>query len=177
MAQVHDALLEGNYDPPALKELMTRILFCLFADDTDVWDRGLFQNYLHLNTREDGSDLGSTLNYIFQILNQSESQRPTRLDEDLSSFTYINGDLFATTLPIATWDEAARTALLEACRFDWSAISPSIFGSMFQNVMSPADDVNSGRTTRPSRTYCARSSPCSWTISEQNLSLLPVGLH
>lgn len=139
MAKVHDALLASNYDAHALKELMTRILFCLFADDTDVWDRGLFRNYLHLNTKEDGSDLGSTLNYIFQILNTASEKRSTRLDEDLASFAYINGDLFANTLPIPTCDEATRNALLDACRFDWSEISPAIFGSMFQNVMSPAE--------------------------------------
>ena len=69
MATLHDALLATSYDEHALRELMTRILFCLFADDTDIWDRGAFRNYLHLHTREDGSDLGSTLAYIFQILN------------------------------------------------------------------------------------------------------------
>ncbi len=139
MATLHDALLALDYDPHALREWMTRILFCLFADDTDVWDRAAFRNYLHLNTREDGSDLGRVLAEIFEILDTSPEKRPRHLDEDLAAFTYINGDLFATRLPIPSCDETTRTALLEACRFDWSVISPAIFGSMFQNVMTPAE--------------------------------------
>jgi hypothetical protein len=114
-------------------------LFCLFADDTDVWDRGAFRNHLYLNTREDGSDLGPVLAYLFQLLNTDPASRPTNLDEELVSFTYIDGDLFASQLQIPSCDETARTALLDACRFDWSVISPAIFGSMFQNVMTPAE--------------------------------------
>ena len=139
MATIHDALLATNYDAHALRELMTRVLFCLFADDTDIWDRGAFRNYLHLHTREDGSDLGPTIAYIFQLLDTPPENRPTNLDEDLAAFTYINGDLFENQLPIPNGDESIRTALLEACRFDWSGISPAIFGSMFQNVMTPPE--------------------------------------
>ena len=62
--------------------------------DTDIWDRGAFRNYLHLHTKEDGSDLGSTLAYIFQILNTPIAARANNLDDDLAAFTYINGDLF-----------------------------------------------------------------------------------
>jgi len=139
MAKLHDALIASGYDEHALRELMTRILFCLFADDTDVWDRAAFRNYLHLNTREDGSDLGPVLIYLFQVLNTSPEKRSKTLDEDLASFAYINGDLFATQLPIPSCDEETRSALIDACHFDWSAISPAIFGSMFQNVMSPKE--------------------------------------
>ncbi|MBW4079589.1 MAG: class I SAM-dependent DNA methyltransferase [Acidobacteria bacterium] len=139
MAKLHDAVLASGYDQHALREWLTRILFCLFADDTDVWEKDAFKHFLFLNTRPDGSDLGSTLAYLFQILDMSPEKRPAKLDDDLAVFTYINGDLFANTLPIPTCDEATRTALLEACKFDWSAISPAIFGSMFQNVMTPAE--------------------------------------
>ena len=91
------------------------------------------------NTREDGSNLGPTLAYLFQILNTPEDARPKNLDDDLAVFTYINGDMFAETLPIPSCDRATRNALLEACKFDWSVISPAVFGSMFQNVMTPAE--------------------------------------
>jgi len=138
LAKVHDGLRAARYDEHALRELLTRILFCLFADDTDVWDRGLFHTYLARYTREDGMDLGPTLNYIFQILDMAPKDRPV-LDPDLAAFTYINGDLFEKTLPIPTCNEEIRTALLAACRFDWSIISPAIFGSMFQNVMTAAE--------------------------------------
>jgi hypothetical protein len=139
MAKIHDAMLASGYDAHSLREWLTRILFCLFADDTEVWDRNAFSNYLFLNTRPDGSDLGSVLAYLFQILNTPPESRASNLDDDLSAFTYINGDLFSTILPIPSCDEATRTALLDACKFDWSAISPAIFGSMFQNVMTPAE--------------------------------------
>jgi N-6 DNA Methylase len=139
MAKVHDAVLESGYDAHALREWLTRILFCLFADDTDVWERNAFSNYLFLNTRPDGSDLGPEIALLFQILNTPEPSRSTNLDEDLAAFTYINGDIFASPLPIPSCNEATRNALLQACKFDWSAISPAIFGSMFQNVMTAAE--------------------------------------
>jgi hypothetical protein len=139
MAKLHDAVLSSGYDPHALRQWLTRILFCLFADDTEVWDRRAFAHYLFLNTKSDGSDLGPAIAYLFQILNTPNAARATNLDEDLAAFTYINGDLFADYLPIPSCDEATRTALLEACKFNWSAISPAIFGSMFQNVMTPAE--------------------------------------
>jgi len=139
MAKLHDAVLASGYDPHSLREWLTRILFCLFADDTEVWDRHAFSNYLFLNTKPDGSDLGPALGYLFQILNTPGAKRAKNLDEDLAAFTYINGDVFETVLSIPSCDEATRDALLEACKFNWSAISPAIFGSMFQNVMTPAE--------------------------------------
>jgi hypothetical protein len=139
MANLHDAMLASGYDSHALREWLTRILFCLFADDTEVWEPNAFKHHVFLNTRADGSDLGSSLAYLFQLLNTPPEARPTTLDEDLAAFTYINGDLFETALPIPMCDEAIRNALLAACKFDWSAISPAIFGSMFQNVMTPAE--------------------------------------
>jgi hypothetical protein len=139
MATLHDAVLASGYDPHALREWLTRILFCLFADDTAVWDKDAFKSHVFLNTRADGADLGPALAYLFQLLNTRPEELPANLDEDLAAFTYINGDLFATTLPIPSCDEMTRDALLAACKFDWSAISPAIFGSMFQNVMTPAE--------------------------------------
>jgi hypothetical protein len=139
MAKLHDAVLNSGYDPHALREWLTRILFCLFADDTQVWDRNAFTSYVFLHTREDGSDLGPALAHLFQILNTPNEKRSKTLDEDLAVFAYINGDLFEENLPIPSCDSATRNALLNACKFDWSAISPAIFGSMFMNVMTPAE--------------------------------------
>jgi hypothetical protein len=139
MAKLHDGLLASGYDAHALREWLTRILFCLFADDTEVWDRAAFHAYLARNTRFDGTDLGPALAFLFQVLNTPPEQRPNTLDEDVAAFTYINGDLFEATLPIPACNESIRTELLDACRFDWSVISPAIFGSMFQNVMTPTE--------------------------------------
>ena len=139
MAVLHDALKASGYPEGARREWMTRILFCLFADDTEVWDRAAFHTFIAHQTRVDGSDLGSRLAELFQVLNQAPEHRPMLLNEDLAAFTYINGDLFGTSLPIAACDESIRTALLIACGFNWAKISPAIFGSMFQNVMTATE--------------------------------------
>ncbi|MDO9018053.1 MAG: class I SAM-dependent DNA methyltransferase [Deltaproteobacteria bacterium] len=140
MRVLHVELRGNGFPEHALREWLTRILFCLFADDTGVWDnRGAFHTWVASMTREDGSDLGSQLAYLFQILNTPIADRPRKLDEQVAQFTYINGDLFFEALPVATCTAAARDALLEACRFNWTAISPAIFGSMFQNVMSATE--------------------------------------
>jgi hypothetical protein len=139
MAKLYDAVTATGYDEHALREWLTRILFCLFADDTDVWPRNAFMNFIHFRTQSDGSDLGPQLRMLFELLNMPPEKRPPSLDTDLADFTYINGDLFSNDLPMVWADEESRTYLLEACRFDWSKISPAIFGSMFQNVMTPAE--------------------------------------
>ena len=66
-------------------------------------------------------------------------QRQVKLDEDLARFPYVNGDLFAAKLNITDFDAAMREALIDACRFDWAAISPAIFGALFQSVMDAAE--------------------------------------
>jgi hypothetical protein len=139
MARLYDELLASGYDAHALREWLTRVLFCLFADDTDVWDRAGFHTYVARYTHTDGHDLGPMLAQLFEVLDTPPEHRARTLDEDLAAFTYINGDLFANRLPMPSCNESVRNALLEACRFDWSIISPSIFGSMFQNVMQPRE--------------------------------------
>ena len=139
MAKLYDAVMATNYDEHALRQWLTRILFCMFADDTDVWTRNTFVNFIHFQTQADGTDLGSQINAVFDLLNMPPESRPANLDSVLAEFTYINGDLFKDRLPVVFADSEVRTYLLEACRFDWSIISPAIFGSMFQNVMTPAE--------------------------------------
>ena len=73
------------------------------------------------------------------MLDTPEADRLTSLDEDLARFPYVNGALFEGPLRIPAFDAAMRTALLDACRFDWSIISPAIFGALFQSVMEPAE--------------------------------------
>ncbi|MDE0243449.1 MAG: class I SAM-dependent DNA methyltransferase [Candidatus Kaiserbacteria bacterium] len=90
-------------------------------------------------TREDGSDLGPLLTQLFQVLDTPDDERSTTLDEDLAGFPYINGDLFREPLRIPSFSKTMRERLLEACYFDWSNISPAIFGALFQSVMEPAE--------------------------------------
>ena len=117
-----------------------RTVFCLFADDTGIFEpRDIFLDLLETRTRKDGSDLGGWLARLFQALNTPVERRQAKLDEDLARFPYVNGDLFTARLTIPDFDAAMRAALIDACRFNWEAISPAIFGALFQSVMEPAE--------------------------------------
>ena len=140
MGRLHDALKVSGYGGHDLEVFLVRTVFCLFADDTGIFEpRDIFLDLLETRTREDGSDLGGLLARLFQVLNTPVDQRQAKLDEDLARFPYVNGDLFAAKLNITDFDAAMRAALIDACRFDWAAISPAIFGALFQSVMEPAE--------------------------------------
>ncbi|MCX7000557.1 MAG: class I SAM-dependent DNA methyltransferase, partial [Candidatus Sumerlaeota bacterium] len=135
MARLHDAIAEGRYDTKATERLLVRLLFCLFADDTGIFEPGQFELYIQNRTREDGSDLGPQINALFEILDTPAEKRSSYLEEDLAAFPYINGELFAERLPTASFNRTMRDQIIAACRFDWSRISPAIFGSLFQGIM------------------------------------------
>ena len=137
---LHDALAEVGYEGHDLERFLVRVVFCLFADDTGIFEpRDIFFDFIEERTNEDGSDTGSKLAELFQVLDTPESERQSTLDEDLARFPYVNGDLFRDSLRIPSFNAAMRNALLECCRFDWSNISPAIFGALFQSVMNPAE--------------------------------------
>ena len=136
VGQLHDALAASGYTGHDLEQFLVRIVFCLFADDTGIFEpRDIFFDFLENRTRADGADLGAYLAQLFQILNTPEDHRSTTLDEDLNRFPYINGDLFRDPLLIPSFNSEMRQRLIDACTFDWSSISPAIFGSLFQSVM------------------------------------------
>ncbi len=136
VGKLHDALEDAGYTGHDLEQFLVRTVFCLFADDTGIFEpRDIFLDLLENRTREDGSDLGGWLAQLFQILNTPEDKRPKNLDSDLARFPYVNGDLFRDPLLIPSFDTAMRRRLIDACQFDWSGISPAIFGSLFQSVM------------------------------------------
>ena len=140
IARLHDALKASGYEGHDLQRFLVRTVFCLFADDTGIFEpRDLFLQFIEERTSEDGADLGPWLARVFQVLNTPLERRQKALDEDLSRFPHVNGDLFADPLLIPDFDAAMREALLEAGRFDWTAISPAIFGALFQSVMDPAE--------------------------------------
>ncbi|MDB9411273.1 class I SAM-dependent DNA methyltransferase [Microcystis aeruginosa CS-567/02] len=144
MGKLHDCLKEIGYMGHDLEVYLVRLLFCLFADDTGIFNKGIFWEYIDLHTKEDGSDLAMHIDAIFQVLNKPEEKRLKNLDENLTQFPYINGKLFEESLPMAAFDSKMRVMLLEACAFDWGKISPAIFGSMFQAVMNPKERRNLG---------------------------------
>ena len=145
VGRLHDMLDEVGYRGHDLERFLVRIVFCLFADDTGIFDpRDLFLNFIEERTTRDGADLGAMLTHLFQVLDTPEAERATALDEDLGKFPYVNGELFHGRLRIPTFTSAMREALLEACRFDWANISPAIFGALFQSVMDPKERRETG---------------------------------
>ncbi|MEC5156674.1 class I SAM-dependent DNA methyltransferase [Chryseobacterium sp. MP_3.2] len=144
MGKLHDRLEEIGYTGHPLEVYLVRILFCLFAEDTTIFNKQQFQEYIEQRTNEDGSDLAAKLQELFQVLNTAAENRFKNLDEQLADFPYVNGKLFEEILPMASFDRKMRQALLECCFIDWSKISPAIFGSMFQSVMNPKERRNLG---------------------------------
>lgn len=135
MGVLHDKLEENGYEGHELKVMLIRLLFCLFAEDTGIFEKYQFQNLIRQRTKEDGSDLAGWIGQLFETLNRSPEKRLKNLDQQLKDFAYINGDLFKEHMPTAAFDAEMRQILLEACAMDWANISPEIFGSLFQSVM------------------------------------------
>ena len=145
MGHLYDALEQSGYTGHDLELFLVRIVFCLFADDTGIFEpRDIFLDFLETRTSEDGSDLGPWLAQLLQVLDTPETDRAATLDEDLARFPYVNGALFREPARIPSFTAPMRQALLDACRFDWTAISPAIFGALFQSVMQPAERRSQG---------------------------------
>lgn len=127
---------KAGYGGHELSVFLIRILFLNFGDDTRMWKfspEGLFGSYVK-NTFPDGSGLGGRLQELFQVLNTPVEKRPATLSPALADFPYVNGGLFAEQLPIFSFTAPMREALIATTKYDWSNISPAIFGAMFQTV-------------------------------------------
>ncbi len=144
MGKLHDRLQEIGYEGHPLEVYLVRLLFCLFAEDTSIFEKQQFQDFIEERTNEDGSDLASRIQEVFQVLNTPLDKRFKNLDEQLNAFPFVGGKLFQEILPVAHFDTKMRQTLLECCYLDWSKISPAIFGSMFQSVMDPKERRNLG---------------------------------
>ncbi|WP_125583373.1 DNA methyltransferase [Levilactobacillus cerevisiae] len=139
ISKIYRSVLEAGVQPNAASLLMTRIVFCLFADDTHIFEyNGVFQKFLE-ETSEDGTDLLSKLSLLFRQLNTSPKDW---IGKD-RRFGYINGGLFALDIAKYTinlgleFNAEIRKSLIEASMLDWSGISPVIFGSMFEGALDP----------------------------------------
>jgi len=144
MGNLHDQLKEIGYEGHHLEVYLVRLLFCLFADDTGIFEKDYFQQYIEQRTSEDGSDLANHLAEFFQVLNTPKEKLLKTLDESLAQFQYVNGKLFDETLPIAAFNNNMRQLLIDCCYMDWGKISPAIFGSLFQSVMDSTKRRNIG---------------------------------
>ncbi|WP_417267890.1 class I SAM-dependent DNA methyltransferase [Celeribacter baekdonensis] len=145
IGRLHDALEANGYKGHQLEVFLTRLVFCLFADDTGIFEpRDIFLDYLETRTREDGSDTGPMIAQLFEVLDTPEDERQANLDEDLARFPYVNGDLFKDPIRTPAFNSEMRERLIEAGRFNWSGISPAIFGSLFQSVMDKEERRKAG---------------------------------
>lgn len=139
MASLYEGLAESGYEEHASSVFMVRCLFMLYADDTALWgERDLFLEFLENRTEESGNDLGPMLAQLFQMLKTPPERRSKNLTGLLARFPYVNGGLFEEDVAIPFFDADMRLRLIEACYFNWSAISPAIFGSLFQAVKDKA---------------------------------------
>lgn len=144
MAKLHDSLKEIGYDGHDLELYLVRLLFCLFADDSSIFNKNIFYDYVRNHSAEDGSNLASAINELFEILNTPTDKRLKNISDELNAFPYVNGKLFEERLPLASFDSKMRKIVLECCALDWGKISPAIFGSMFQGVMDTDKRRNLG---------------------------------
>lgn len=123
-------------DIHALNVFLTRLLFCFFAEDTGIFEKGQFTSAVKSYTAKDGSDLDQFLTDLFAVMNSKpNSKLRLSLPIHLAAFPYVNGGLFASDEPVPELGLKGRRILLECSAMDWSEINPDIFGSMFQAVI------------------------------------------
>ncbi|QIH75003.1 hypothetical protein GTN31_01410 [Macrococcoides canis] len=134
MESLHTNIIDMHYPKNASDLLMTRIVFCLFAEDSGIFEDGQFSKFIMNETKYDGSDLVDKLASLFNTLNTPEDSRFQT--GTLNQFPYINGGLFEIQQPVGlALSESIRLKLLQTASLDWSKISPVIFGSMFEGAM------------------------------------------
>ena len=141
VGRIYDALLKQYDDnsPEALRWLnilCVRIVFCLYAEDAGIFSRDQFHDYL---AKFDTESMRQALLQLFQTLNTKETDRSRFLRDDLKAFPYTNGGLFAAEIEIPQFTDELRQVLLHnaSLDFDWSKISPTIFGAVFESTLNP----------------------------------------
>lgn len=137
LAKIHDELVSTNYNQHDLELFLMRILFCLYAEDTGIFNEYQFYDYIKITDNNDTTveNLGEKIQILFRILDQKESERQTNISEELKEFPYVNGSLFSQPIIPPVFTKKMYGYLLKACDFEWNTISPSIFGSLFQYIM------------------------------------------
>ena len=135
VGRLHDALADTGYRGRDLERFMVRLVFCLFADHTGIFGtRSSLLDLIETRTSERGTKVGPLLSHLFQVLDTPDSRRSSVLAKDLAQFPHINGELFQGLQRFPSFDSGMRQLVLDACHFDWSRISPTIFGSLFQSA-------------------------------------------
>ena len=144
MARIFDEIRRYNeidyknkQDIHALNVFMSRLLFCFFAEDTDIFKNKIFTNAIKSYTLEDGSDVGNFLDEAFDIMSTNSASIRAQKSQAIRQFPYVNGGLFSVHYTVPTLGWKARRLLLECGVLNWDKINPDIFGSMIQAVISP----------------------------------------
>jgi hypothetical protein len=136
LGELHDALKQDGYSGHHLEVFLVRLLFCLFADDTGIFQpKDSFHDLIDFHTHEDGSNVGAVLDTLFVTLNKDTPARQSALAEQFALFPYINGRLFEERIDPPSFTAAMRRQLITLCQRNWGNISPAIFGAMFQRVI------------------------------------------
>lgn len=137
MGKIYDEFVENNYDENDLQLLLVRLAYCYFADDTGLFGKkDAFLEWFSDITNATGKDAGPQLIQFFEILDKPIDKRQTT-QKEFNSFPYVNGKLFSDTISTPVFDSDSRQLLIDVGRFNWSFISPAIFGNLFQGVMKP----------------------------------------
>lgn len=138
MAQLFDEIKKDNrknaIDPHDLNVFLSRLLFCYFAEDTEIFTENQFTNAVASITSADGSDLSEFIDRLFDVLDTPKEKR-RKLPDYLESFPYVNGGLFRKKIIIPKFSAHSRNKLIECGELSWKDINPDIFGSMFQTVI------------------------------------------
>jgi hypothetical protein len=140
LAKFHDEIMRANPDwrsldkRHALNQFMTRILFCLFSEDTGSFEADLFTKAITEFGGVEGEQLQLLVGQIFDTMNVPEDQRGD-LPAHIREFPYVNGGLFADKTEVPLFSKRAKRVLIEAAHLDWKEINPDIFGSMIQAVV------------------------------------------
>ena len=142
LAKLYDEILKENptkthEEVHALNVFLTRLLFCYFAEDSDIFKDNIFTSSISSHTQVDGSDVSSYLERLFEVFNTPYDKRDSSLPNYLKDFPYVNGGLFRDKHPVPRFTTKSRNILVEIGTLDWSQINPDIFGSMIQAVVTP----------------------------------------
>jgi len=139
MAKLYDELRNDNPNNSeeflrSLNVFLTRLLFCFFAEDSDIFRENQFTNAIASHTNQDGTDLNEYLDSLFEILNTPSHERELDVPKYLNDFPYVNGGLFSKSSFAPRFSRTTRKLIIESGSLDWAEINPDIFGSMFQAV-------------------------------------------
>ena len=155
MAQLYDLLIQTN---PSFKDnenkihalnlFFARLLFCYFAEDTELFSENIFSSTFEINSNEDGSNAHEILSHIFHSLDDKDKNN---YPSYCKKFPYVGGDIFQEKVELPLISRKARTLIIEAGKLNWYEINPDIFGSMIQVIASPQEraDMRSHYTSVP----------------------------